>query len=204
MALENKKPSLAGGCLKWTALAGAILIVAAVAAAAIISGAYRSYINSPEPALTGETKVVIEPGMSFGRISNMLVEKGVISNRNYFAAHARTKKLTTRVQAGEYAFKPGMTPAQILETITTGDVTVKVMRIPEGTTIREIAKRLEELDPAWSAKQFSQVATSAEKAKAIGVPVASLEGYLFPANYKLTLAMTEEDVIDLMLVRGLQ
>jgi UPF0755 protein len=51
------------------------------------------------------------------------------------------------------------------------------------------------------ADRFSALAHDPETAKRLGVPGASLEGYLFPDTYRLTRGMGEEEILRVMVSR---
>lgn len=161
---------------------------------------YYTYINTPEKALQQAITLEIKPGMNFKSIAELLLMERVISDRARFVLLARSKNLTMRVQAGQYTFRPGMTPLEILDMITRGEVTTVRLLVPEGWTIYQIAERVGTLGP-WSEEKFIQAAMSGDKSVS---PANSLEGYLFPALYELTMSMTEEEIVDLMVRRGLR
>ncbi|MFO8057604.1 MAG: endolytic transglycosylase MltG [bacterium] len=162
---------------------------------------YKSYISSPDPALQEPRLLDIQPGMNFSRVAELLRSEGVISNRTWFKVMAEVRDLTTKVQAGQYTFRPDMTPLQMLDMITRGDVTTVRLLMPEGLDVYEIAEEVGRLGP-WSEERFLELATSEQKSNEYGVPVSTLEGYLFPAVYDLKMSMTEEDIIALMVKRG--
>jgi UPF0755 protein len=186
---------------RWVLAASGAGLLSALIFLAVAVNRYRTYISSPEPNLTAVTLVEITPGMSFRAATERLHKEGVVSSKLFFLLLARARQVTTRVQAGEYTFKPGMDPTQVLDLITHGDVTVWELRVPEGLTIFEIARRLSELGP-WSEELFLALATDPDRTEEAGIPVASMEGYLFPAHYFLRLSMTEDEVLMEMLTRG--
>jgi len=160
--------------------------------------AYHLYINMPEKSLQEAVMLEIKPGMNFKSITELLLMERVISDRTRFILLARSQNLTMRVQAGQYTFRPGMTPLEILDMITRGEVTTVKLLVPEGWTIYQIAKRVGTLGP-WSEEKFIQAAMSGDKSVS---PTNSLEGYLFPALYELTMSMTEDDIVEMMVRRG--
>ncbi len=172
-----------------------------MAAAGVLIFDYYRYTRSAEPGIKQETLAAIEKGMSFNGAVDALARDGLISNPRYFRVLGRMKGAETRIQAGEYTLRPGMTPLAILDTIIRGDITKVTLRVPEGLTVSEIGKKLESLGP-WTAKSFIAAAQDKKKAAQLAIPVENLEGYLFPATYELKMSMTEPDVVDLMLARG--
>jgi UPF0755 protein len=179
------------------------LALIALAAAVGLCLSYRSYLHAPEPALKEVTLVEVAPGLNFREIARLLEERQVISRRRYFELAALQKRVTTRMQAGSYTFKPGYTPLMVLDIISRGDVTVWKLAVPEGLDVYGIAHRLADLG-GWSEEKFLAAASDAGKADSLGSPIPSLEGYLFPAVYNLRLSMTEKQVIELMVKRGLK
>jgi UPF0755 protein len=163
--------------------------------------AYHDWVHSPEPTISESKLVLIKPGMSFKQIAQLLTDQGVISSPVLFRILAHQKGVTTRIQAGEYTFKPGFSPLQILDIISRGDVTFWKLAVPEGFDVYDIARRLSGLGN-WSEERFLSAAKDSDKAAALGIPVECLEGYLFPAVYELRLSMTEEQVVDIMVRRG--
>ncbi len=180
-------------------LVGLFIIGAAVAFWQYLD--YKSYINSPEPALHSSRTIEIKPGMSFERAAELLRSEGIISNRTWFTILADRWGVTTKIQAGQYTFRPGMTPRQMLDMVIRGDVTTMGLVVPEGYDIYDIAERVGNMGP-WSEEKFIKTATSKAKARQYGVPLSNLEGYLFPAVYELKMSMTEEEIIDRMVKRG--
>jgi peptidoglycan lytic transglycosylase G len=156
------------------------------------------YEDTPEPGIMIEKLVTIKQGMSFSEASRMLSQKGVISQYKKFIILAKRKGVTTRMQAGDYTLRPGMTPAQILDTITRGDITTVRLVVPEGFTATDIAKRLSASGP-WKEKLFISITREKSGADELEIPITNMEGYLFPATYEMKMSMTERDVINTML-----
>ncbi|HUT53694.1 MAG TPA: endolytic transglycosylase MltG [bacterium] len=202
MAANSPAPAGASGLSPFrTAPAVFFILLIILAAAGRLAYGYFSYLRSPEPALQEVTLVEVAPGMTFRQIARLLEGRKVVSHRRYFELAAVQKRVTTRMQAGTYTFRPGYTPLQVLDIISRGDVTVWKLAAPEGLSIYEIGRRLAALGN-WSEEKFVAAATDAARAHEAGAPVASLEGYLFPAVYNLRLSMSEDKVAELMLARG--
>lgn len=201
--IQPQSDNKAGPVKRKLVLAAALVMIGVAAVVAEQARAYLDYINSPEPGLKAEVALVIDPGMNFHEVEDALLQKGAVSNRTWFNLSARFKGLTTRIQAGEYTLKPGMTPIRILDLITRGSITTMKLIVPEGFSVFDVARRLDSMGP-WSEERFYALAIDKKKTEALEVPVQTLEGYLFPAVYELTMSMTEEDIIDMMIRRGLK
>ena len=199
----GKVPRRGGRSARRLFLTVLVAVVVGVSALGMLVTDFNRYVAAPEPGLEVERIVAIDQGMSFRDAARKLGDKGVISRPSYFMYLARQKNVDTKIKAGEYTFTKGMTPAQILDIITRGDVTVWKLKVIEGMTIRDIAARLEGLGH-WQAEEFLEIVVDEDRCDKLGIPIASMEGYLFPAHYNLKISMTEEDVVNLMLDRGLR
>ncbi len=128
-----------------------------------------------------ETFVEFAPGSSTVRIGEQLEAAGVVRSQYAFDALRWIKR--GRLKAGEYRFDHPAPATEVYARIVRGDVFTKTVVVPEGSSIFDIASRLEAagfgprqsfLDGA--SKQVGLVADLDPGAK-------SLEGYLFPDTY---------------------
>jgi UPF0755 protein len=128
-----------------------------------------------------ETFVEFQPGSTTAEIGEQLEAAGIVRSQFAFALVRILKG--GRLKAGEYRFDHPTTVTDVYSRISRGDVYTKSVTFPEGSSLFEIAARLEQagfgtrqefLDGA--AKQVSLIADLDPGAK-------SLEGYLFPDTY---------------------
>lgn len=130
-----------------------------------------------------QTFVEILPGSSTVHIGRQLKAAGII--RSSLAFYAMHWFQHGTLKAGDYKFDHPTPVSDVYDRIRRGDVYTVAVTIPEGSTIFDIANRLQEagFGPAQSfidtAKQeASLVADLDPQAK-------TLEGYLFPDTYKI-------------------
>ncbi len=98
--------------------------------------------------------------------------------------HALHPKPT--LKAGEYLFERQATLPQVYERIARGDIYFHVVTIPEGYTMFDIAKAIEDAK-LGSAEDFLRVAeTQTQLISDMAPDAKSLEGYLFPNTYQFT------------------
>lgn len=76
---------------------------------------YASSVDSPPGR---NVEMIIEDGMSFGKLADKLYENGVIGNKLSFEIQA--KFFDIRMHSGEYTFNTSQTSRQILEMIDDG------------------------------------------------------------------------------------
>jgi len=144
--------------------------------------------------------VRIRPGMSAGQVADELHRQGLIRDKGYFLGVARVLGSETRIQAGTYAVTPGATLFSLLRDFQQGNVVQVRVTIPEGYTVRDIARRLA-AHGLVDEERFVRLALGEYRAVVAGTELPTLEGYLFPDTYYFTLDMTEEQILAAMLAR---
>jgi UPF0755 protein len=115
--------------------------------------AWQVYVPVTPPA---NTSLLLHPGYSTRRIASELKKAGVIrSERIFWLWHVLRPKPS--LKAGEYRFERAATLPQVYERIARGDIYFHVVTIPEGYTMFDIAKAMENAG-LGSAADFLQVA----------------------------------------------
>ncbi|MBL8067405.1 MAG: endolytic transglycosylase MltG [Armatimonadetes bacterium] len=133
--------------------------------------------------------------MPFDRAVAILEERGVVRNAWVFSRYARLERKAVAVQGGTYAFRPGMSMAQIVQSLKTP--LRQNVRIPEGWWIKRVAERLESKN-VCTAKEYEELAAQPQAFQDsvdFPLPKGSLEGYLYPDTYDLPPMMGARAVI---------
>ncbi|HZZ00410.1 MAG TPA: endolytic transglycosylase MltG [Candidatus Baltobacteraceae bacterium] len=172
--------------LGWT------ILVAAVVAGGVAAWFYNAvYRDRSFPVR--ETHVVIARGSTFDEIARQLAREGVIGNYAAFRSLARMRSEESGAHAGEYRFMAHQTQSDVLEALMTGGAQVAVwVTIPEGFTAQEIAARLQESGVGTAAPFASEFAH--DSILVGGVRTRSLEGFLFPSTYLVSLGASARQV----------
>jgi len=169
-----------------------LLLVALLAAGAF--AAWQMYVPV---APAGQQFVMLRPGYSTRRIAAELKKAGIIRSELAFRFwHATHPKPT--LKAGEYLFEREATLPQVYDRIARGDIYFHVVTIPEGYTMFDIAKAMEDAG-LGSAGDFLQIAeTQTQLISDIAPEAKSLEGYLFPNTYQFTRTQSLEEMVAAM------
>ena len=144
--------------------------------------------------------VTIPRGASASRVARILAQQGVIRSPLGFRMQVRITGKASKLKPGAYQLDTGMTPLKIIAILSSGETIARWVTIPEGFTVRQIAKRLAS-QGLVDEDRFLQLALNGGSSfrTSFSHP-ASLEGYLFPDTYLVPPGGTEEDVINEMLV----
>ncbi len=148
------------------------------------AGALFYSVSSPYAGFDKEVFVDIPSGTSTRRIAVQLEESGVIRSEWVFLA-ARALQPKATLKAGEYRFGSPASALDVFHRIARGDIFYMELRVPEGSNQFDIAAMLEQMG-VMKAADFLKVARNPALIRDLAPDAPSLEGYLFPAMYKVT------------------
>jgi UPF0755 protein len=163
----------------------ALAFVAAVATLAVGAYLYWSLRMPFRGYEASEQFVDIPSGMGTSGIGRRLVEAGVVRDTLTWRLALLESGAARDLKAGEYRFAGDLSPRQVVAMLSRGEVYVRFLTIPEGLTIREMA-RLFEQRGFGRASAFEQAAEHAALVREWDPVARDLEGYLFPETYALT------------------
>lgn len=144
--------------------------------------------------------VKVKPGMNADAIAAVLYEKKIIGSMIGFKIMAKLNGLDGHLRSGDYVFYRNMRYSEIIEILTKGRTAAFRVTVPEGYTIEQIARLLQEKD-ILSAEDFQREAedfapfayiVKASRAK------YSAEGFLFPDTYEFLTDASAKDIMDIM------
>lgn len=153
-------------------------------------------LSKPYRGFEGDKFVEIERGTSTRQIAKQLAGAGVIENEWYFLT-ARALRFRTPLQAGEYQFQKPASVWEVYDRLGRGDIYTFDFTVPEGSNLWDIA-RLLELQGIMKEAEFLKAASDPSLVLDIAPEAESLEGYLFPATYRLTHKTTGRDLCRMM------
>jgi UPF0755 protein len=170
-----------------------VLLVALAAAGAWLWQRYTGFADAPLSGIeTGDT-LVVERGDSLPKVIARLRDSGVdAGHRLEWQALAKQLGAAHKLQVGEYALEPGMTPRDLLVALRDGRVVSRRFTIVEGWNIRE-------LRAALARNQDLQHETGDLDDKALmaklGKPGQHPEGRFLPETYLFVRGDTDLDIL---------
>lgn len=168
--------SLLKKCLAYGAAIALLLAALAVAA-----GYY--WATSPLTLSAPTLDVTIQPRSTVRGVAAQLARGGVRVAPEPFIAMTRVLGLQSRLKSGNYEFKTGVTPYEVLQKLALGDVNESVATIIEGWTFKRMRA---EIDANPSLKHDTAGMSDSALLAAIGASgaqAASAEGLFFPDTY---------------------
>jgi UPF0755 protein len=176
--------------LKKCLVAGTIVV--ALAAAAVVGGYH--WANSPINLTPPQLDVTVKPHSSLRSVTLQLNRGGVPVEPELFVVMTRLLGLQTQLKSGNYEFKSGVTPYEVLQKLARGDVNEYVATIIEGWTFKHMRA---ELDANPAVKHDTAGMSDADLLTAIGAPEALIgngEGLFFPDTYLFDKNTSDLDV----------
>ena len=169
--------------------------------AAIVLG-ITIHANNNKNLATGESIIItVAPGMTNADIATMLQNKKLINSPVFFRLQSKFARMERSLQAGEYEIMSGMSNWEIIDLFSKGQVRHKTLTIPEGYTIEQIAKKIEE-SGLGSAEEFKKAAKdyapySYMETDNINV-IFKAEGFAYPSTYYLSPGSSEKEILAIM------
>ena len=178
-----------------TIIAG-ILILAAIVLGVAINA------NNNKNLATGENIIItVEPGMTNADIATLLQNKKMINSPAFFRLQSRFARMERSLQAGEYEIVSGMSNWEIINLFSKGQVRHKTLTIPEGYTIEQIAKKIEE-SGLGSAEEFKKAAKDYAPYSYMETSnnnvIFKAEGFAYPSTYYLSPGSAEKEILAIM------
>ena len=124
----------------------------------------------------------VQPGQ-LAALAPELHAQGLLQSPLLFAWYARVLHPSASVRAGDHVLNDALSPKQLARRLLNDGSRPSVrVNLPEGFTVAQIAKRLEEAE-VCGARAFEQSAADPGLLRGLGVQANSAEGHLFPASY---------------------
>ncbi len=154
-------------------------LVAAITLLAVVAGVYLfwSWHRTLDP---GPDTYVVQAGTPLRRFARELVDRGVLIEPHSFVLLAHLRGVDRDLKAGEYRFRRGITPSELLDQVVAGRVIEYPLVLVEGWTFRQLRQALEN---APKLAQTLKGASDAEVMAALGRGGEHPEGRFYPDTY---------------------
>ncbi|MGB6929020.1 MAG: endolytic transglycosylase MltG, partial [Syntrophobacteria bacterium] len=170
------------------------LLLVLVLASVWLVGDMLHFIRTPASSEPAEVVMEVPVGTSVQALSDLLYGQGLVRSAGKFRWLVRFKGAARQIKAGEYQLSTGLRPGELLNKIIRGEVRLHQITFPEGYTLKQMAELLEASKLA-NAERFVAAATDPSLLRSLGIPAASLEGYLFPDTYRFARGLPVETVL---------
>lgn len=183
--------NLGGGVLKPSLkLVGLVLLVTA----GIGGWEFARYRNATQKPLPNSTSIEfeIQAGESLASVARRLQLRGLVEKGWWFELLAFHRLAATKIKAGEYEIKPGMTLEEVLELFVAGKVKQHRITLVEGWTVSQVLAALK----AHPAVRVTLEGVPLEKLLSeLGLPPGHPEGQFFPDTYFFVRGTEDKELL---------
>jgi UPF0755 protein len=146
-----------------------------------------------------QTFVEFKTGSSARKIATELKDAGIIRSRSAFLLLHLVKRRS--LKAGEYAFDHPDSLRDVYSRIVHGDTYARVLVVPEGFNMFDIAAEVERLGIDSQQDFLDQARSQTALVRDLDPQAPTLEGYLFPDTYRVPRKEKSPEVIGAMVKR---
>lgn len=135
-------------------------------------------------------------------VAGMLLDRGLIVNRDVFVAGAVLLGIDKKLVAGRYVLPPRLDLMSLYEILQTGQHHLNLVTIPEGLTLPETSRILAD-KLGLESGGLDRWGSDPELIGELGIEGGSVEGYLFPDTYDIPQDTHPRDILSTMVKRAL-
>jgi len=168
------------------------LFVLAVVVLALLAGAIAWVVQTPIGMRHEQVDFTISPGSSMRSAAREIAAAGAELQPWILILLGKWMRVDTSIKAGSYEITRGITPLELLNKLTRGDVTQSELVFIEGWTFRQMRARL---DAHPDLRHDTAGLPEAEVMRLIGAPESTAEGLFFPDTYFFAKRSSDVDLL---------
>jgi UPF0755 protein len=150
------------------------------------------YSQAPVSLPTTPYEFTVHPGSNLKSVAHQLAADGVLVEGETFWILGRMLGKARLIQAGTYRLDHPLTPIEILDKLSHGDVVTLEMLFVEGTTMRQW---LAQLAANPRVKHTLAGKADADLRTLTGTGDEPLEGWFFPDTYRFAPGTSDADIL---------
>jgi len=161
-------------------LTAGIGAAACVVLALTATAAFEQWRRRPLADLRADTVVIVPQGAGLNAVARLLESRRVLTRPLLFVVLGRLQGVSSRLKAGEFEFRAGSSPQDVLDLLVSGQVVAHRVTLLEGWTFQQAVAAVR------AHEAIETTPTGADPgalAAALGRPDGDLEGRLFPDTY---------------------
>lgn len=160
----------------------------------VITG-YITFFTPNHYSLDEPVIFEIKDGEPFLSVADRLADNKVIPNKVNFRIAAFLYGAEKKIKAARFKIPNGLSYLALLDLLVQGPADyLRNIRVNDGQTIKWLSGKARR-DLRIDSASFANTARNPEFVKSLGIEHPTMEGYLFPGNYKIYERSSPEEVI---------
>lgn len=160
----------------------------------VITG-YITFFTPNHYSLDEPVIFEIKDGEPFLSVADRLADNKVIPNKVNFRIAAFLYGAEKKIKAARFKIPNGLSYLALLDLLVHGPADyLRNIRVNDGQTIKWLSGKVRR-DLRIDSASFANTARNPEFVKSLGIEHPTMEGYLFPGNYKIYERSSPEEVI---------
>ncbi len=168
------------------------LIVLGLFLIIVLGGGFFWLVSSPLALKSEQIDFNIPRGSSMRGAAREIAAAGVVLDPWLLIALGKIMRVETSIKAGSYEISRGITPLDLMNKLTRGDVTQSEIAFIEGWTFRQMRERL---DANPDIHHDTKGLSDSEIMRLIGAPESAAEGMFFPDTYLFSKQSKDSHVL---------
>jgi len=156
--------------------------------------------SNKDKATTEKRMIVVNSNETCAKVAEQLKENGIIHNTKTFLFWASMLGYDRKIKSGRYYFSQNSDIFAVLKTLNQGGEGKALITIPEGFTMKEIARLLAK-EGVCKEKDFIKSCADTELLNSLQINKRVLEGHLFPDSYDFMIPSDPKAIIERMVKR---
>lgn len=161
-----------------------LLILAALS----VGGWLAYFMSTPLVLPVTPFEFRVKSGSSMKGVAQQLADAGLIKHPFAFTLAARLTGKGSAIKAGNYALEGVITPWQLLQKLTKGDLTQTQVQFIEGWNFKQVRQTLDRIP---NLQHDTRGLSDAEVMAKLGFPEQHPEGRFFPDTYFFSSGMSD-------------
>lgn len=158
----------------------------------IVVGLFAYYARTPIPLEKTPFVFSLKPGSSLKSAAHQIQQAGGLNNEWLFVLLGRSLRQASQIKPGNYQLEHEVTPLQLLNMISKGQIEQSSLTIIEGSTFKELR---ESLNKDSTIRHDSSVLSDAEILQRLGATETEAEGLFFPDTYNYVKGSSDLKVL---------
>lgn len=157
-----------------------------------MGGGAAYYVYSPLTPATLPMEFALNQGSSLGAVARQFEKQGLLSQPRLFVLMARLMGRAEKIKAGIYQLDHAVSPLELLDIITQGNVSKSQLTIIEGWNFRQLRSAL---NASSNLRHDTQALSDSEILQRIGAFESHPEGLFFADTYYVAAGSSDLELL---------